>query len=374
MKIGHITYRYKPLVGGAEHYLYQLFETLKNAGYLQHIYQRDNNIRGSEIIPVPKISSRIPKLIAFNLGLPFQYYNLRKEDILIINYPEHYLPVAWHKNTIVVSHGSSWTFLERKWMNKIRKRMARYAFNHAGQYVCNDTFVLRELGINVSLQQKMFQEVAPGKWFIPNCVDPKLFKKTNGIASLKRLNPILVPRNLTNSRGIDLAIRAFALFREKYPSTNLVIVGEAIKDMPSSIEYKNRLKDFINELNLENKVYFYGAVKRENMPDIYSSALLTLIPTRCSEGTSFSALESMSCGTATISTNVEGLLDLPTIHCKANEQDLAVKMAEVFDKREHVGQEQHEKVKSIYNLDSWRRAWLQVVKKAGERLESENRN
>ncbi|MDI6689766.1 MAG: glycosyltransferase family 4 protein [Actinomycetota bacterium] len=368
MRIGHVIYRYKPLVGGAEIYLYQLFKILKEAGHSQRVYQRDNSIRSPEIKSVPKLTRRLPKLIAFNLGLPFQYHNLRKEDLIIINYPEHYPPVAWHKNTIVVSHGSSWTFLERKWMNKIRKRVACYAFNHAGQYVCNDTFVLQELGINVSPQQKMFQEVSLNKWFIPNCVDVNYFKKTNGIADLKRLNPILVPRNLTSSRGIDLAILAFALFQRKYHSTNLVIVGEAIKDMPSSIEYKDRLNNLINELNLENKVYFYGIVKRESMPDIYSSALLTLIPTRCSEGTSFSALESMSCGTATISTNVEGLLDLPTVHCKANEQDLADKMIKVFEKRKQVGQEQQEKVKNTYNLNNWRRTWLEVIKKAERKI------
>jgi glycosyltransferase involved in cell wall biosynthesis len=244
--------------------------------------------------------------------------------------------------------------------------MAQFAFNHAEQYVCNDTFVLRELGLNIQPAQMFFQEVEDGKWFIPNCVDTNTFRRTKGLDKLKNLNPILFPRNLTPPRGADLAIKAFNKFVKKYPETNLIIVGDSIPDMASSLQYKDELKALVNELRLVKKVHFWGNVDRKLMPDIYSSSLLTLIPTLCSEGTSFSALESMACGTATISTNIEGLLDLPTLHCRADVEDLSRAMEEAFENCGEVGLQQQKKVREIYNRENWQKAWLKVIEKAFE--------
>ncbi|MDI6892749.1 MAG: glycosyltransferase family 4 protein [Actinomycetota bacterium] len=361
MRIGHITYRYKPIVGGQEVYIDSLHRIFEEAGHSQRIYQRSNGSAGDNIISVPRLSERLPLLLSFNLALLSRLGSLVKEDALIVNYPEAFPPVAWHRNTVVLSHGSTWTRLTSERSKRIRKKLAHFAFKYARRFVANDTFVLREMGIDIGPKERMFQEVAPRKWFIPNCVEVERFQKVETIPELSRLNPILVPRNFTISRGVDLAIRAFASFVERHSQTNLVIVGEAISGVRESAMFESKLKSLVKELGLESKVYFWGRVDWGEMPAVYSSSLLTLIPSWCSEGTSLSALESMACGTATVSTNVEGLLDLPTIHCGAGVGELEEAMEDVFVRREVIGREQQRIIREIYNLENWRKAWLKVI-------------
>lgn len=360
MKIGHVTYRYKPIVGGMETYVGMLFQVFQAAGHSQRVYQVNTGVQGEEFRFVPR-PPLLSKQVGYNLGLLAQVHNLAGEDRLIISNPEHYLPVAWHPSTIVLCHGATWTADASPRRQRLRRLAAEIAFRRARQWVFNDTFALRELGVPQPPRTGMFSQVAPGKWFIPNCVDTARFQRTAGMESLKALQPILVPRNLTPPRGVDLAIRAFATFVRQYPETNLVVVGDIIYDNLWSFRYKMELTRLINELDLVGKVFFLGNVPGERMADVYSSALLTVIPTRASEGTSLAALESMACGTATLATAVEGLLDLPAEHCSPEPQAMAEAMLGLFPNREDVGLRQQQMVRETYNLQNWAAAWCRVL-------------
>ena len=98
------------------------------------------------------------------------------------------------------------------------------------------------------------------------------------------------------------------------------------------------------------------------MPDYYSSALVTLIPTLRREGTSLSALESMACGIATVSTNVAGLADLPTVQCEPNETAVAQALQDTLRKRTEIGLSQQATVRRIFNIENWAHAWLEVIR------------
>lgn len=361
MNIGHITYRYKPLVGGQEVYVDSLVKIFNEKGHKQNVYQREGGEVGEFLTEVPRISDKLPLLLSFNLGLLAKRTLLREEDLLVVNYPEAFPAVAWHRNTLVVSHGSTWTRLSSFRSNKIRKVLARFAFSRAKQFVANDSFVLRELGLDVKPKERMFEKLSRGKWFIPNCVDEDRFQKRKGLKELKERSAILVPRNLTYSRGADLAISAFASFIHKHPKANLVIVGDAIPGVSESLKFKREVLSLVKDLELESKVVFWGSIPWDQMPDVYSSALITIIPTRCSEGTSLSALESMACGTPVISTDVEGLLDLPTFQCKVDAEAIAEAMERVWEKREEIARAQRREVILHYNLNNWKRAWLKVI-------------
>lgn len=360
VRIGHIAYRCKPAVGGLENYVDQLSSILADAGYTQHIYQVNTGVVGDEFLFVPRLPL-LPKQVSYNIGLLARVRDLAQEDRLIINNPEHYLPVAWHKGTIVLCHGATWTADNSPRRRRLRLQAAGMAFRGAKQWVFNDTFAMRELGIDQAPQTGMFQEVAPGKWFIPNCVDDTRFCPGPGLESLRGLNPILVPRNLTKPRGVDIAIRSFAMMLAHFPDTNLVVVGDIIYDNLGSFAYKQDLNRLVAELGLVGRVFFLGSVPPETMPAIYNSALVTLIPTRCSEGTSLAALESMACGTPVVSTDVEGLLDLPTVHASPVPESMADAVASVLSDRDNQGQKQREEVLNTYNLDNWRKAWLAVI-------------
>jgi hypothetical protein len=100
------------------------------------------------------------------------------------------------------------------------------------------------------------------------------------------------------------------------------------------------------------------------MIDYYSSAGMTIIPTLCKEGTSLSALESMSCGTATVSTNVAGLADLPTVQSLPTPDGLAEAMIRTWKDREVVAERQRKIVTETFNFANWSAAWLEAVRAA----------
>lgn len=363
MNIGHITYRYKPMVGGAETYLGSLYRVLENAGHSQRVYQIDTGVQSPELRPVRRLPRPVSNLVGFNVALLERMGELRQEDVLIVHYPEHFAPVSWHRNVIVLSHGATWTHEKNLLRRQMRLRSAMLAYKFAKVFVANDTFVLRELGLSIEPKTHLFEEICSGTWFIPNAVDTEMFRPNEGLSSIKRLNALLVPRNLTYSRGTDIAIEAFAMLKDQRPDLTLLIAGDAIKDYRPSIEFRERLMCMVREHGLTGRVLFLGGADWHTMPQLYASALMTLIPTRFSEGTSLSALESMACGTPTIGTCREGLLDLPLIFCNPEPHDLADKVTSVLNHATEIGAEQRRQVLRVYNHDNWATAWIAIIER-----------
>lgn len=359
MKIGQIAYTYYPITGGCETYIQTLRTMFANAGHSQTIYQvirpgiSDKDVK---LVPVFNIFKRKP-LYFYNLFLNLYIKDLLKEDILIVHDPFHYPPVFWHKS-IVISHGVRWdrTLKSERLYNKVHYICGQFSMKYAHKMVINDTNFFRKLGYNVKPKDGYFQEIVKNRWFIPNCVDQNIFKKTNPIKELKAMNTILVPRNIVRGRGIHLAISAFKRFKEKFKDTKLIVCGDFVDN-----NYKTEIYRQIKELDLIGNVYFIGSIDWHIMPKIYCSSLMTVIPTLYEEGTSLAALESMSCETATVSTNAGGLTDLPTIQSKTTITDLAKKMIECFEARDEISRKQNKEVRKTFNLKNFKKSWIKVV-------------
>ena len=116
---------------------------------------------------------------------------------------------------------------------------------------------------------------------------------------------------------------------------------------------------------LSGCVVFRGPVPHHDLPAIYSSVRLTLIPSLCGEGTSLSALESMACGAATICTAVAGLKDLPGPHAPPEAAALARVMGEIYLHRLATADEQRRLVQAEYSLTRWRRSWRAALGMVG---------
>ncbi|OGY22862.1 MAG: hypothetical protein A2172_02890 [Candidatus Woykebacteria bacterium RBG_13_40_15] len=366
MRIGQVSISYKPILGGQEVYLDNLSKILKDNNHTIHVYQPDMGVDDPELFLTPNpnnptaFQKLIPRLMRYNfLLLTHQLSNLRKEDLLIIHYPEHYLPVFWHKKTLVLTHGINWDFdpTAKKFQ---RKALAKLAFKFAWKFVANDTNFLRAMGVDIRPKEKMFQEVLPGRWFIPNCADTELFTKTAGIRELKKLNPVIVPRNFSKARGVDLAVDAFELIASKEPSLNLVIVGSNLP-VPDSLDYGEQLLFKVKSSKFRDRIVFFGSKPWREMRDVYSSAVATLIPTRGNEGTSLAALESMSCGTATVTTSVAGLKDLPSVQIPPKPAEIAKAILNTIRNKDKIGIDQQKEVRGVYNIENWKNAWLKVI-------------
>ncbi len=360
MKLGHIATEYKPLTGGAQTYLANLYQIFSSEGWNQTVYQFDNGAKSQELVLIP----HMPKMIKggrgvdlwwFNFLLSTKYSSLRKQDALICHYAFHSLPLFWKKKTIVLSHGCEWDIPPTSLSQQLKVKIAKWSFKHFKYLVANDTNYFRQMGVKINPKEHMFEEVLPGKWFIPNCVDTKSFVKTNRRDDFPE-NSILVARNISYARGVHLSIEAFAIFSKLHPETNLVIVGSS-----GDKDYQERIQNLILTNNLQAKVIFKGSIPWNEMASVYSSVEMSVVPTLQREGTSLSALEGMSCGVATVSTNVHGLADLPTNQADPTPEALASKMDETYQNREVIGKNQQDEVQRVYNLDNWKNAWLKIL-------------
>lgn len=360
MRIAQVSRDYRPIFGGQEVYVENLQRVLVGAGHSSTVFQLDRGVQAEDNVTLPRIP-RLGRLLSeqyqFNLGL---YLTSRKTlaamDVIIAHYAFSAWPLRrYAPRTIILSHGVEWHLENMTWDDRLHERVARGCLE-AFPHVVNDTHYLRHLGYELQPGTGFFTEVAPRKWFIPNCVDTAHFRRTEGVADLKSRNLILVPRQVVADRGIDLALKAFKLFSEKHPEHTLYIVG---KQRPGP--YLRYCLGLVKALGLEKRVLFQDHIDNRAMVDVYSSAVFTVIPTLRREGTSLSALESMACGTATLSTNVAGLRDLPTVQTAPNEVELAAGMVDLLGRSREVGAQQCEIVRKQFNLENWSRCWRQVV-------------
>ena len=112
-------------------------------------------------------------------------------------------------------------------------------------------------------------------------------------------NPyILTVSTISPRKNIDGLIKAFNLLKEQIPH-NLIIAGKN----GWNYEYVFRLVD---ELKLNDRVWFTGAVTDDELKLLYKNASLFVYPSYY-EGFGLPPLEAMACGCPTLVSNVTSL-------------------------------------------------------------------
>lgn len=362
LRIAQVSYCYRPIVGGQEVYIANLQQVLTSMGHSSSVYQPFKLTRGSDVVLVPRLPG-IGRIVegadehVFRAMLrATRLTSLRKHDLVIIHYAFHakYLSSIRHK-AIVLSHGIEWNTENPTPRDRAREENARACFDHF-PLVANDTDYLRHFGVQIASGTQMFTEVAPKKWFIPNCVDTDHFCRRDTANLLNGRQVIFVPRQITPDRGIDLAIRAFAALPRSLPEARLCIAGKT-----RDHAYLAYCKRLARELGVDRRVDFRPPIPWHLMPLYYCSAAITLVPSVRREGTSLSCLESMACGTPAVSTDVGGLSDLPALRTRPTAESLSRSIAEALVSGPALRASQEVTTRATFNLDNWSRAWKRVL-------------
>ena len=140
---------------------------------------------------------------------------------------------------------------------------------------------------------------------IPNAVDLDLWRSGDGAALRRALGippavfTLLFAARITAGKGHRFLLEALAALRDR--DFRLILAGEG--------ELREETEEACRSLGLTEKVIFAGF--REDMPDLYAAADVTVCPSE-SETLSFLLLESMAAGTPVIATRAGGMTDIVT--------------------------------------------------------------
>jgi len=366
MKLLHVTMYYFPVIGGQQVYIRELNKILKNDFSKIEIVQPSiktnqewpKNILKIKRLPIIFRVINCLNWLWFNFMLFFKKKYIKKFDIVITHYPFHFNMTKVAKKNIIVSHGVEWNNPKKSLCDFYREKMAHTVFESQSTIVANDTDFIRKIGVDILPATGEFSKIQDNVWYIPNCIDIDYYKPLN-TRDVCRNNIILVPRNIRKDRGIHFAIEILYHLRKFNNKMTMLISGGPLRSA-----YYRRCISLIDRLDLKESVFFSGSKSQHELRELYYSSQIVLIPTLDKEGTSLSALESMSCGTATFSTSIGGLSDLPTVKIDLDPCKAAVQINKKLNKLDEISSMQCTRTRNTFNYSNWSAAWKEVIREA----------
>ncbi len=366
-EIEEIHGRDRVIFGGSERYAFELDRMLKDLGHDVTWYQPYRPVKGRTDYPqeIRKTWRGMKFVCIFNNeqgsfwgGLPqmnmhFNQYavgaDLRIYFLTTMCYPQVLHPA------ISISHGVFWDHVSsayklNSWEHRARFLEANiFGFSQPDICVCVDHNT-----------RNVVQTLEPGMEtrieVIPNFVDTKVFhpgeKNWNGTR-------ILFPRRTTLIRGWNL----FSNAARKLPQFNFITCGEA---------GLAGLQEDLEEVVANSKSNLV-AVHRDmdDMPEMYRSVDIGVVPTIACEGSSLSAAEIMATGLPLITTNIGGIQEYVidgynAIVFNPNRDKLEDAIVELTNnplQMKEMGMRNREIAERCFDIGIWRSRWKKVLEK-----------
>ncbi len=122
----------------------------------------------------------------------------------------------------------------------------------------------------------------------------------------KDITIILCVGAIVKRKGIDLLIKSFARYNNKYSNSMLVLVGTTINENKENFQFYNKMKKLANDLNVEKYIIFTGI--KDNVDEYMKiSDIFVFLSKR--EGLPNAILESMSTELPVIALNIPGITE-----------------------------------------------------------------
>jgi len=150
---------------------------------------------------------------------------------------------------------------------------------------------------------------------VPPGVDLAMFQPVDREEARRKIGfgkgrMLLFVGRLERLKGVDVAIRALALLRDRrHDDVRLLILGEdarqgEVRDGEES--EKQRLKALATELSVRDRVDFIGSVAHHELPYFYGAADVCVMPSY-SESFGLVGLEAQACARPVVASSVSGL-------------------------------------------------------------------
>ena len=137
---------------------------------------------------------------------------------------------------------------------------------------------------------------------IPTFTDPITFSPSQ---NFKKKDYVIFAGRIESIKGVHILIDAFAQlkrFHHEHP-VKLKITGNGSKVYITWLKYK------IATLGLENNIEFLGYVDSQQLSELLSQAIFSIVPSVCYENLPNAVLESFACGTPVLASDLGCLPD-----------------------------------------------------------------
>jgi len=274
--------------GGAERYLLELAELIREQGYYPEVVQCGNGywVRYYQDLRVTGIDVGSE---AARLATEFQKFD--HAAALTIYSPFSLAVHVGEGATVGISHGIFWDHSAIH-----ADQAAMQAITDAAQKL--DAIISVDTN-TINWMRASVVDAVDKFVYLPNFVDTDVFNPNPDVDDQKIV--VLYPRRLYRPRGFWLVAEVLPDILDHYPKVEFYFVGRAdAKETEHISELIERYPDRIR----------WDVLPPEDMPRAYRQAHITIVPTVHSEGTSLSCLEALASGNAVIATNVGGLPNL----------------------------------------------------------------
>lgn len=202
-----------------------------------------------------------------------------------------------------------------KWLFRLYlKVLGRWTFNQADLVFCyteTEKARIRDLGVSSRIE------------VVPNGVDTERFTPSGPESQITKSNGpvVLFVGRLVRGKQPNVAIEAFSSVLTEFPDASLFVCGDG--------PLLEQLQQLASTLEISNAVEFLGHVAYEEMPAVYRSSDVLLLPS-LDEGVPRTVLEAISSGVPAVTSNLPQLREIVGSNCYQIHEDSPEKYADVI--------------------------------------------
>ncbi|MFH1663563.1 MAG: glycosyltransferase family 4 protein [archaeon] len=301
MKVLHVSHHFFPCIGGTEKFILDLCIELKKNKIepkvvcLNKCPASEKKLREKETVKGIKVT-RIPftDLKLYKIAPKVNEY-LKDSDLIHVHgigfFSDFILAKQTeHKKPVIISTHGGIFHTNKK--SLLKKFYHNFWLKHQLKKACR-------IIADSSNDFEQFKKISEKTVFVQNAVDTKKFS----FKGKKDFSKCVFVGRLSKNKRIDLLIERFAEIHKEFPEKTLEIIGGDFDNI------EKKLKEKVEELGLEKKVFFRGKLNEKELIKKVKQAGFYFSASEY-EGFGIAVIEAMAAGTIPVLNDIQAFREL----------------------------------------------------------------